>query len=261
MFEEVERVKERRRERLERIRTQARDSLAPYVNDWKDDDLFASGSSAPSLRHDQELLPSLPPQEKWGIQTFFSLLLIGCAYLIFQSGISLPLSWKAAAREVMTRDFNFAGAADWYEARFGRMPSVLPALSMKKPAVPAAAENQPLWRFPDNWKVVKSFDPASPRVVMDMGEEGKIVHTGGTGWVTFVGEKPGMGLTVTVRFPQARELWIGNLEESFVEQNEVLYKGAEIGSAKPSGQSSHHVIVAWKEKEKFVNPLEVIALD
>jgi stage IV sporulation protein FA len=261
MFQEVERVKERRRERLERIRTQARDSLAPYVNDWKDDELLASSSSPSSLRHDSELLPTMPPQEKLGLQTFFSLLLIGIAYLLFQSGISLPLSWKAAAREAMTRDFNFAGAADWYEARFGTLPSVLPALSEKKSAVPVTAENQAAWQFPAAWKVVKSFDPASPRVVMDTGEDGKIVHTGGTGWVTFVGEKPGLGLTVTVRFPKANELWFGNLQEAFVEENDVLYKGDAIGLAKAYGQSSHHVIVAWKEKEKFVNPLEVIALD
>lgn len=261
MFEEVERVKERRRERLERIRTQARDSLAPYVNDWKDDELFASSSATSPLRHNSELLPTLPPQEKLGIQTFFSLLLIGIGYLIFQSGVSLPVSWKEGAREVMTRDFNFEAAADWYQARFGTIPSVLPALSEKKSAVPVTGENQPIWQFPDNWRIIKSFDPASPRVVMDMGEDGEIVHTGGTGWVTFVGEKPGLGLTVTVRFPKANELWFGNLQEAFVKENDVLYEGDAIGLAKASGQASHHVIVAWKEKEKFVNPLEVMALD
>lgn len=36
MFDELDRVKERRRERVERIRVQPRDSFSPFVEEWKD---------------------------------------------------------------------------------------------------------------------------------------------------------------------------------------------------------------------------------
>jgi stage IV sporulation protein FA len=120
MFNEVDRVKERRRERLERIRLQSRDSFSPFVDDWKDPIETNQDPYGFSPR-DNDPMYDRPSNEKWGIQIFASVLLVGMAYLLFQTSL-IPATWKDSAREVMTRDFNFSGVADWYEARFGSQP-------------------------------------------------------------------------------------------------------------------------------------------
>ncbi|MCK9909409.1 M23 family metallopeptidase, partial [Microbacteriaceae bacterium K1510] len=146
--------------------------------------------------------------------------------LLFQSGVAIPVSWKESAREVMTRDFNFSGVANWYEARFGSLPTVLPVFSPKKSAVPATAKtDSQAWKLPAAWKAAESFDPVTGRMVFETGGDANIRSSGKTGWVTYVGERQGYGLMVAVRFPKGREVWYGNLENAAVEQNDVLYYG------------------------------------
>lgn len=265
MFGEVERVKERRRQRLEKIRIQARDSMSPYVNDWKDpldENPGGHGSSYPPAGDGTNRMPTLPVQEKLGIQTFFSLLLIGASYLLFQSGVALPAAWKESAREVMTRDFNFSGVADWYEARFGSFPSVLPVFTPKKTAVPASTANETqVWKLPESWKAADAFDPLTGRITFSIGEDAMVRNSGETGWVSYVGEKPGYGLMVAVRYPKGREIWYGNLEKAEVQENDVVYGGDLLGKAKETSSTAHQVILSVKEKETFVNPLDVIRVD
>lgn len=263
MFEEVERVKERRRERMERIRTQTRDGYSPNVNDWNDpiEETYTPGSFPFSSNPSDDQWLNIPPQQKLGMQTFVSVLLVGVAYFLFQSGIGLPLSWKESAREVMMRDFNFEGAGDWYEARYGELPAILPTLSTKKTAVPVTAPSVSVaWRLPKSWSVVRPYDPTSGKAVISTGV-GDQITIGETGWVTYVGEKPGFGQTVVVRLTKGREVWFGNLEAVSVQPNDFLQSGQVIGVAKNANKTSRHIYVAMKEKEQFIDPLEVISLD
>lgn len=259
MFGEVDRVKERRRERLERIRTQSRDSFSPFVDDWKDPIETTPEPFGFSLR-EEEPMNQRPSHEKWGLQILASVLLIGMAYLLFQTTI-IPASWKNQAREVMTRDFNFAGVAGWYEARFGSLPTLLPSLTGPN-AVPAAgtSKNTVAWRLPATWKVVKAFEPNSAKVVLNTGIADSVM-VGEMGWVTYVGEQPGYGTTVIVRLTQGREVWLGNLDEVKVTKDEVLQPGQEIGTARAVNSTSRHLYLGVKMDETFVNPLEVIPFE
>lgn len=255
MFREVERVKERRRERMERIRLQqSRDSYAPFVDDWKDpihtdEELFSL-----SGHENQPGTPS-PSHEKWGLQVLASILLIGIAYVVFQTSL-IPAGWKHSAREVMTRDFNFSGVADWYEARFGSLPTLLP--SAPGTAVPVNTKGEEsVWKLPSSWKVVKMYEPSNGKVVLAMGRAEQVT-IGETGWVTYVGEKPGYGMTVVVRLTKEREIWFGNLDGINVTKDEVLQAGHTIGTAKSASETSRHLYLGVREQEQFVNPLDVI---
>lgn len=259
MFGEVDRVKERRRERLERIRTQSRDSFSPFVDDWKDPIEPTPDPFGFPLR-DDDSMNQRPSHEKWGLQILASVILIGMAYLLFQTTL-IPATWKNQAREVMTRDFNFAGVADWYEAKFGTMPTLLPSITGPN-AVPATGtgKKEAVWKLPTSWKVVKAFEAKSAKVVLNTGMADKVT-IGEMGWVAFVGEQPGFGTTVVVRLTEGREVWLGNLDEVKVTKDEVLQPGQEVGTARPVNNTSRHLYLGVKADEQFVNPLEVIPFE
>jgi len=261
MFREVDRVKERRRERLERIRLQPRDSFSPFVDDWKDPIEPGQEPFPFSSLRDDDAGNRRDPHETWGLQILMSVFLVGVAYLLFQTSL-IPASWKNSAREVMTRDFNFSGVADWYEARFGSLPTLLPSLHGPN-AVPAAgtkAKDAPVWKLPASWKVVKTFEPKSAKVVLNTGAQDPVT-IGETGWVTYVGEQPGYGTTVIVKLTKGREVWFGNLERVMVAKNEMLQAGQEIGIARAVNQTSRHLYLGVKSEDQFVNPLDVIPFE
>lgn len=273
MFEEVERVKERRRERMEKLRTQTRDSLPPfyqeihdpienpflpsgyvtdrYVTEHTDKDLGTKSSSPPPSR----------PQQIFGMQVFFSVLLIGFAYLLFHSSLPLPSSWREMGQEVMSRDFNFDEVAAWYEARFGQIPTGLPVLTPHKPSVPATTSSQVQpWKLPKDWKVVKQYNPNSARIIIDVGETGQVLNTE-TGIVSYVGEKPGYNQTVIVQLAGGREVWYGNLETNRVQVNDYLKPGDLIGVAKKFSPTSRYLYMGMKKQDAFIDPMDVISLD
>jgi len=243
---------------MERLRTHTRDSYTPFVDDWKDSLEVSTGAFPLTGQREDETFPSMPSPEKLGIQLFVSILLIGGAYLLFHTSV-VPDAWKASAREVMTRDFNFEGAAAWYEARFGELPTVLPTLSTTNKAVPAAAGNETAtWKTA--WKMVKPFEPTNAKMVVNTGMDGQVT-VGETGWVTFVGEKPGFGNTVIVRLSKGREIWYGNLEQVQVALHDWLQPGQVVGTARQVNDTSRYLYVAVRQGEQFINPLEVISLE
>lgn len=266
MFQKVDRVKERRRERIDSIRMQMRDGMPPFLNELNDPiDESYSGyrpSTFPNLQEDDEPPNRMPPQDRLGLQTFGALLLIGLAYLLFQSNVGLPSGWRETAKEVMTRDYNFQAVGQWYESTFGQLPSVLPAFAGKDSAVPAQSSLQrEKWSVPREWKVVQPFDSASGRIVVDVGAVGK-VYNAQNGWVTFVGDKPGLGLTVVIQYANQREAWFTNLEQTGIHVNDWVYPGDPLGVAKPDERNqSRQLVLLIKEREKFIDPLDVIPIE
>jgi stage IV sporulation protein FA len=265
MFTKVDRVKDRRRERIERIRMQPRDGLPPFAHDLHDpiEESYRPspfpGSSRDSDDGDSPVC--MPPQDRLGLQTFGSLLLVGVAYLMFQSHAALPVGWKETAKEVMTRDYNFESVKNWYRSAFGSLPSVLPVFAGKVTAIPAQT-NVPAqkWTAPITWKVVQPFDATSGRAIVDVGGDGKVFNPE-QGWVTFVGEKPGLGLTVTVQYANQREAWFSNLEQANVKVNDWVYPGNTIGIAKADMNQLREVILLARARDQFMNPLDVIPIE
>ncbi|WP_176560239.1 M23 family metallopeptidase [Brevibacillus dissolubilis] len=264
MFNEIDRIRERRRERKEQIILQTRDSFPPFMDELHDpiEDRYTPATYDDFFRSGKKQQPVRPPQEVLGIQVFFSLVLVGVAYVMFQTQVAVPEPWKQTARDVLTRDFNFQGVADWYEARFGTAPTVLPVLSEKKTTVPATtvAPVPEKWQTPAEWKLVKAYDPQSAKMVVDTGLQGQVI-TGEDGWVIAVEEKPGFGLTVVVQYASGREIWFGNLESTNRQANDWLKQGDTIGLAKVFQENARYLFLAMKQNGKPQNPADVVALD
>ncbi|HZG16684.1 MAG TPA: M23 family metallopeptidase [Candidatus Bathyarchaeia archaeon] len=257
-----DRLKERRRERMERIRMQVRDSMPPYLHDIVDPvETRYTASSFPFSSQSEEEQPPIAPQEKIGVQIFLSLFLLGSIWLMFKSSTPLPAAWKETVREVMTRDFNFEGVSAWYQEKFGHVPTILPVLTPTNKAVPAQgnAVNQP-WHVAGEWKVVKPYDPASSKLILAVEGTGQIKN-GELGWVTFVGDKPGYGLTVVVQMTGNREAWYGNMEAVAVEKDEMVNPGDVLGVAGASAEKSRLLYLGVRENQQFIDPLDVIPLE
>ncbi|MGD8188826.1 peptidoglycan DD-metalloendopeptidase family protein [Brevibacillus ginsengisoli] len=264
MFEEVERVKERRRERMEKLRTQTRDSFPPFyqeIHDPIETPYHMVGKLPDRYTPDQQRPPTLRPGQVFGVQVFFSFLLIGFAYLLFHSSLPIPASWRETGQEVMSRDFNFDAVAAWYENRFGQIPTGLPVLTPHKPSVPASTSTQPQsWKFPKDYKVVKAYNPNSARIVINVGETGQVLNEE-KGIVTYVGDKSGYNQTVIVQLAGGREVWYGNLETSHVQLNDYLKVGDLIGIAKSFSPTDRYLYLGLKKEDSFIDPTGVISFD
>ncbi|UFJ39048.1 M23 family metallopeptidase [Brevibacillus humidisoli] len=263
MFDEVERVRERRRERMEQIRLQTRDSLPPYIHELNDpiEESYTVGRVFGGSYGDDSRGSGPQTREVLGMQAVGALLILGAAYLFFQSAVPFPSPWKETARQIMTRDFNFEGVAAWYESRFGSSPSILPVLTPDQAADPASqTAPHPVWRFPQEWRLVKPYDPSSAKVVIDVGESGQVIN-GETGWVTYVGEKPGFGTTIVVKLASEREVWYGNVETAEVVVNDWVNPGDVLGKAKTFTGSTRYLYLALRQKEQFVDPMDVITFE
>jgi len=263
MFDEVERVRERRRERMQKILLQNRDAMPPYQDELHDplQDPFTR-SRYFSREHNEETPPHFPSQDILKIQTFVSILLVGVAYIMFQTSVGVPAAWREEVKLVLTRDFNFEGVAQWYEQKLGTSPTVLPVLTTKKGQIAPASTTVQQWTLPSYWKVARPFDDKHTRVVLESAETGDVTNSE-LGWVTSIGEKEGFGQTVVIRYAGGREAWYGNLGEVRVAVNDFVKPGELIGVGKSnqSNQSNRQVIIAIKEQDKFIDPMDVITLE
>lgn len=259
MFNSIVRVRERRKERIQQLRLLPRDGFPPYLNELHDplDEPFGTPVSG---RGPVPRKPEPPYTRILGIQTVLSALLVAVAYAVFQGGLPLPASWLHHAQDAMTRDYRFEEVAAWYESTFGAPPIDLPILSADKGNEVPVQSSRDLWVFPSDWKVVKSYHPETPRIVLDLGEDGR-VSSMETGLVTFVGEKEGFGLTVIVTLSGHREVWYGNLSNTFVKVNDWINEGEGIGQAAVMKEQNRYLYLALRQKDTFIDPAEVIRFD
>ncbi|CCF16927.1 MULTISPECIES: M23 family metallopeptidase [Brevibacillus] len=267
MFHERERVKERRQERKEQLLLQSRDSMPPHIDELHDPikRVLIPDQYVKNTDFSNETPPSKPVGFQLKRQIYLSLAVIGVAYVLLKSPFGVPNTWRDLSREVMTRDFNFEGVAVWYEQVTGHSSSALPVLFNKKEkeSVPANAYQLSKWSLPKEWKIAKEYDTKSAKIVVDLGDKGEVVNMD-TGWVTFVGEKPGYGTTVVMQYTNDREIWYGNLEKVNVSVNDWVNKKDTVGVAKPFVDqvvNTRYLFMAMKQNGRFTNPLDVISFE
>lgn len=262
MHEEIKRVKRRQQQRVKQLRMQVRDSLPPFLHELHDPIEEPVSRKEISWRdwssHDDWSHQHRP--NRLGIQLLCSILLAGFAYLIFQSSFPLPEAVRTTARDAMTRDFNFEGVAVWYETRFGQPPSILSFKQTKRDVPVHSPKQASLLQFPSSWQLVNNFDPDSAKVVIKVDPSGQIVN-GETGWVRFVGEQSGFGTTIIVQLSDQREAWYGNLDIADVNVNDWIYAGQVLGTASQDKEGNRYMYLALRERDVFINPLDVISFD
>ncbi|QOT01109.1 M23 family metallopeptidase [Brevibacterium sp. JNUCC-42] len=267
MFDERERVKERRRERKEQLLLQSRDSMPPHIDDLHDplERVLIPDQYSRATDFAKETAPNKPTGYHLKWQIYLSLAVIAIAYILLKSPFGVPNTWRELSREVMTRDFNFEGVAVWYEQVTGHSPSALPVLFDKKEkeSVPATASQINKWSIPKEWKIAKAYDSQSAKLVVDLGKKGEVLNMD-TGWVTSIAEKPGYGTTVIIQYTNGREAWYGNVEKVNVSVNDWLNRGDLVGIAKSfidEDVNTRYLFMSMKQNGKFINPLDVISFE
>ncbi|MBO8172549.1 MAG: M23 family metallopeptidase [Bacillaceae bacterium] len=261
------RIKKRRQERIRRLRQRMErtgiddryqeepvtPTFSRYLSDnWDAPPWETDGPAEPMKRL------SYPQQKryKWMLQIVISLLLFSLVYLVFQIQSPLTQSTRQFVTEVMNRPFNFDGLAYWYEKTFGERPSLLPALARNEQT---AETGPPEFVPPLKGTVISPFYRDGQGILLGADDSGRVSAID-EGWVTFVGQKEELGLTVIIRHQQGVESWYAHLDQALVQQNDWVQPGQMIATL-PTEKDQRTLYFAVKKDHRFINPVEVISFE
>jgi stage IV sporulation protein FA len=254
-------VRKRRHERLQLLRKKQRD-LSPT----------SFGSTKYSTEHQStysSFLSSDEPEEtndnNTGIYPLLlkvvcSLFLVAGAYMLMKSDQPQFVASQDFIKQVMQREYNVTGVMKWYEETVGDQPSFLPTFIKRN----ELDEPNPIKGYvvPVN----------GGKVVSNFGQDRQGIMVGTTttlpievvkeGWVTYVGEKDGLGHTVVIDHGYGEESWYGQLQNLQVQVNQWVDQGEVIGSTSVSEVNGQGIFYfALKKDSSFVDPLDVITFD
>ncbi|GAB7386547.1 hypothetical protein BSNK01_03820 [Bacillaceae bacterium] len=246
-------IKKRREERLQALREQMNRSVYPsLVSDEEPPysyyfDRFQEGKEKrEAVRLDHLLL-----------RLVVSLLVLGLVYMIFQTNTPAAVRLQGFVKEVMERDFNFAGVAAWYRATFAQMPDILPTWVTPEPSREVTGSSL-TYLSPARGTVLVPFVQDGQGITVGTAK-GEAVVAIAEGWVTYVGEKDHLGLTVVVRHRNGGESWYGRLAQTPLQKNDWVYPGDVIGQVSPGEEGDNgYFYFALKQKGKYVDPAGVI---
>lgn len=195
-------------------------------------------------------------ESRFLIQLFCSFLLLTFTYLIFQSNTTAGRQAQDFVTQVMERDFNFAGVAEWYERQFAGSPSILPVF---KPKSEKDSRKTSSWSVPVQGDVIRPFSRDGRGIVIATSGPGPVTASA-EGLVVFAGDREGLGKTVIVRHPGGKETWYGWLDKIQVRTDDWVKKGQTIASiGERSGRSM--LYFALRMNDRFVDPGDVIPLE
>lgn len=194
---------------------------------------------------------------KFAIQTVLSLLLLALTYVIFQADTIIARQSQELITEVMERDYNFQGVAEWYEAHLGGIPAIIPTFSNKNDPHKESSPRPSVWLSPVQGQVVEHFKEDRPYMTFNGSDDGQVTAST-DGLISFVGEKEGWGNCVIVQHAGDTETWYGPVSSVQVELSDW------VNAQDPLGEITHiegKVQFGVKRGGKFVDPLDVITVD
>ncbi|MBN6186510.1 M23 family metallopeptidase [Aneurinibacillus sp. BA2021] len=198
--------------------------------------------------------------DKLFIKVIASLFLLSLAYVI--SHLSFPgvEKYRTVMNEVMSRSYNFAGMSAWYEKNFGAIPTLLPTVgTMGNEAKPVLQSQSMLLPAPASGRVVQTF--AEQGSGLYFTPKAAAIHAIDQGWVTFAGEKEGLGNTVIIQHAKGMETWYAGLASLDVKPNDWVEVQRSIGKAGVQGEVIKPVYFAVKKNEQFVDPQGVVRFE
>lgn len=191
------------------------------------------------------------------VQTVIALLLFGFTYVVFQADTSLARQAQAFITDVMERDFNFQGVADWYEANLGGMPAIIPAFSKNNNTADKSSLRPANWTLPVQGQVVQRYSEDHPYVTLN-GSGERQVTASAEGLVSFVGEKEGWGQCVILQHAGDMETWYGSLSDVQVELSDWVQPEELLGQL---SDAEGTVQFGVKQGGQFVDPFDVIKVE
>lgn len=168
---------------------------------------------------------------------------------------------RAFVKDTFHHEFQFALVSDWYKKKFGEPLALFPKPNDSKDEMKAGQAN-PGYAMPVSGTattVTKTFTDTGKGIMVETGTSKAVVEAVKQGFVTSVGEKPGLGKTVVIQLPDGSEAWYGKLAKVDVKLYDTVEAKEKVGTvtAAKNGKSGTFFF-ALKKGDSFVNPLKVI---
>lgn len=250
------RVKNRRDERIRSLQQDRSWPTAPrsYRRDYSSG--AATRGMAPFGRRISSRERLRKRRARLAVQALCAFLLFAFTYVVFQADSPAAMQTQAFITEVMERDFNFQGVADWVDANLGGMPAIIPTFS-KDDTSDKTGLQPSTWLPPMQGHVVEHYTQEHPYVRFVGSGEG-LVTASAEGLVTFVGDREGWGYCVIVQHAGDMETWYGPLSDVEVQQSDWVQPEEPLGRATAVDGTIQFGV---KQGGQFVNPFDVMNID
>ncbi|WP_371148924.1 peptidoglycan DD-metalloendopeptidase family protein [Aneurinibacillus sp. REN35] len=276
-------IKRRREERVRRLREEMEDTYSSYFFDEREElppvymepvyrerdepwrhEAYRERERNRQRKHTASTLSSSHGPMKRGDKLFIkviaSFFLLSLAYVISHTSFPGVEKYRTVMSEVMSRSYNFAGMSAWYEKNFGAIPTLLPTVgTMGNEAKPVLQSQNRLLAGPASGKVVQTFAEQGSGLYFMPKETA--IRAVDQGWVTFAGQKEGLGNTVIVQHAKGMETWYAGLAAIDVKENDWIEVQRSIGKAGVEGEAVKPVYFAVKKNEQFVDPQGVVRFE
>ncbi|BAU27002.1 peptidase M23-like protein [Aneurinibacillus soli] len=198
--------------------------------------------------------------DKWLIKIIASLFVLSTAYIIQTVPFPGAEKYRAVLGEVFDRSYDFGAMSAWYEQKFGAVPTLLPAVGAPgNEAKPVLQSQGLLLKAPSSGKVIQTFAEQGSGVFFTPGTAE--IRAVDQGWVTFAGQKEGLGNTVIIQHAKGVETWYSGLGSVSVKQNDWIEVQKEIGRAATADSKVRPVYFAVKKNGQFIDPQGVVRFD
>ncbi|WCK53638.1 M23 family metallopeptidase [Aneurinibacillus sp. Ricciae_BoGa-3] len=271
-------IKRRREERVRRLREQMEDTYSSYFFAEEEQPPVPYYSGRPVMEREEFDYPvprhpsssastrerkkgPLKRKDRWFIRIMLSFCLLSAAYVVHNGQFPGSEKYRSMMNEIMNRSYDFQAMSAWYEKKFGAIPTMLPSLgSLGGEAQPVLTSNVMLLKAPAPGPVIKPYQEQGSGLYFQPAD--KTIKSVDKGWVTFVGDKPGLGRTIVIQHDaHGTETWYGGLGQVNVSVNDWVDVQTKIATAAAQGNTVEPVYFAVKKDGKFVNPADVVRFE
>ncbi|HEY0829171.1 MAG TPA: M23 family metallopeptidase, partial [Bacilli bacterium] len=208
-------------------------------------------------------------QEEYAPSVYFSLhnrwilsfILFGLVWGMFQLHHPLALRGQLRVMEAMTTDIGFETISQWYNETFQGSPSLIPAFHFKKAQKVSSPEAKQVFSPLEKSSMATGFMTTNQGITL-RAALGTAVRSMETGWVVYVNHTSA-GHTVVIQHANQIQTVYGWVDEVLVRKNDWVKGGERIGTISPEPKSGQAGLLyfAVKQKNKYINPLELIPFD
>ncbi|MGF2617249.1 M23 family metallopeptidase [Rossellomorea vietnamensis] len=232
--------------------TPSRGMLLPTDEERYGGERFSSYEGGPS-----EGTHPLFSKELFILKILGTSVLVLCTAILFQNQVPGFDKARSYVQQTMTKEFQFAAVASWYEDQFGKPLALLPEGKESSQTATETAE----YALPASGKVVENFKSNGQGIMVETGK-GSTVEAMKGGLVTFAGKKDDLGQTVIIQHDDKSESWYGNLNTIEVTQYAQVKSGDPVGTVTDEEDTATgEFYFAIKKEDAFIDPIQVITFE
>ncbi len=254
-------VKKRREERLRLLREKQRRASGTFIPEkrrtYAQDEAgyFPYHQSAESEWSERR---SETHHAAFLVKVVCAVLLVVGTFIVMNSDHPQLEEAQLFIHDVMHRDFNVQGVMNWYEQNVGAAPDFMPQMFSR---ADREGERVNEYVMPvSGGTVITAFGQSDNGITLET-ETTVPIEVVKEGWVTFVGEKEGHGLTVIIDHGGGEESWYGNVKDLKVQLHDWVEQGEVIGQTSVDEEGESTFYFAIKKDSVFIDPLDVIPFD